>query len=71
MNLLSIIAGGIKLINLLIELAERRRLIDQGIAKASHAQLEGLADVIKDAQELRRNLSDADRERLREKYKRH
>ena len=70
MNLLAFISGGIKLINFLIERARRRELIEQGVASATLKQLKAFTDAINKAENLRRNLTGADRRRLRKKYHR-
>jgi len=70
MDILSIIAAGLKLINFLVGWARDRQLMDQGAANHALEQMTKTVEIIDDAKALRSNLTDADRQRLRDKYTR-
>ncbi len=69
--ILSLITGGVKLVNMLVGMAERRQLIDQGMKEASLKQLQETLNVVRDAKKLRdpKYLTGSERQRLRDKYR--
>lgn len=71
LSILSLITGGVKLVNKLLDLAERRQLIDAGMKAATNKQLQETLNVVADAKKLRdvHYLTGTERQRLRDKYR--
>ena len=70
MNFLSLLSNGVQLMLWFAKQAERRGHIETGMNKVLVARLSAVNGVLLDAKNLRGNLDDLERVRLRNKYAR-